>query len=358
MPKIPTKLDWVRTNSILKQPVHTIRTLRLLIPATLVKRLGWEGEDSVNIAKIYDDVLLVWKETNEPEVSILARAKILPPFGPIKEQKMEEIVRAVVSRYVLGAGIVEIIHEETVSIEFISELERTLNEKLGLRAPFPPPGERIVIPITPPLNSFYCLKEIYDETLAAVNETIQILVKGAIDSTTFDTTYKKVAFYERNCDYWKRTILRDVEVNKIDRIDDLPYIATIPKYLEPISDHTLDMMEHVKRLTFEIPDVVRDYARVFKEDILDKGYFIDPYPTEDYETSFLHDVISECIRLESEEARKVMEKLEKSKNLNVKSLVNSCFLVSRISGICRNLHNIAEIKYDWQNSHRIQNSKM
>jgi hypothetical protein len=151
--------------------------------------------------------------------------------------------------------------------------------------------------------------------------------------------------------------LRDIEVNKIDRIDDLPYISTIPKYLEPVSDHARDMMEHIKRLAFEIPAVVTEYARLFKENILDKGYFIDPYPEEEYESSFLHEAIGECIKLESEEARNAMETLEQSTDLAVKKIVNSCFLVSRISGICRNLHNIAEIKFDWQNSAHINRSK-
>jgi hypothetical protein len=116
------------------------------------------------------------------------------------------------------------------------------------------------------------------------------------------------------------------------------------------------MMEHIKRLACEIPNVVTDYAREFKEDILDKGYFIDPYPEEEYESSFLHEAIGECIKVESEEARKAMEMLERSTNLEVKRIVNSCFLVSRISGICRNLHNIAEIKFDWQNYSHIQRS--
>jgi len=357
MPKIPAKLDWFKTTTVLKQPVQTVPTLRLLIPAALVKRLGWKGEESVNLAEIYDDVLLVWKEKNEPELSMLSRAKITPDFDPIKEQKMENIVRTVVSRYVLGAGSVEIIPDTSFSIDFISELEEKINEELGLRAPFPLLGERVVIPISPPLNSFSCLKNMYNETLVAVNEIIELLLKRAINSTTFDKSYKTVKLVERNCDYWKRTILRDVEVNKIDRIDDLPYIATIPKYLEPISDHALDMMGHIKRLACEIPAVVSDYAGVFKENILNKGYFIDPHPEEEYESSYLHEAIGECIKLESEEARKAMETLEKSTDLEVKKIVNACFLVSRISGICRNLHNIAEIKFDWQNSAHIQGSK-
>lgn len=358
MPKILAKLDWFRTTSILKQPVQTVPTLRLLIPAALVKRLGWKGEESVNIAEIYDDVLLVWKEKNEPELSMLSRAKITPYFDPIKEQKLEDIVRAVVSRYVLGAGSVEIIPETPFSIDFISELEEKINGELGLRAPFPPIGKRIVIPISPPLNSFSCLENMYNETHVVVREIIELLLKGAINSTTFDESYKMVKLIERNCDYWKRTILRDIEVNKIDRIDHVPYIATIPKYLEPISDHAMDMMEHIKRLAFEIPDAVIDYAREFKGNILDKGYFIDPYPEEDYESSFLHEAIEECIKLEREEARKAMETLEKSTDLEVKKIVNSCFLVSRISGICRNLHNIAEIKFDWQNYSHIQRSNI
>ncbi|RZN38822.1 MAG: hypothetical protein EFT35_04265 [Methanophagales archaeon ANME-1-THS] len=356
MPKIPAKLDWFRTTTVLKQPVQTVPTLRLLIPAALVKRLGWKGEESVNLAEVYEDVLLIWKEKNEPELSLLSRAKITPDFEPITEQKMEHIVRDVVSGYVLGAGSVEIIPDTSFSVDFISALEEEINEELGLRAPFPLLGMRVVIPISPPLDSFTCLKNMYNETLVAVTEIMELLVKGGINSDTFDKSYKTVRLVERNCDYWKRAILRDIEVNKLDRIDDLPYIATIPKYLEPVSDHARDIMEHIKRLGFEIPAVVSAYAGVFKERILDKGYFINPYPEEEYKSSYLHDAIDECIKLEREESRKAMETLEQSTEVEVKRVVHACFLVSRLSGICRNLHNIAEIKFDWQNSAHLRRS--
>lgn len=350
MPKIPAKQDWFRTTTVLKQPVQTVPTLRLLIPAALVKKLGWKGEESVNLAELYEDVLLVWKEKNTPELALISRAKVTPDFAPIKEQKMEYIVREVVSRYILGAGSVEIIPDTSFSVDFISQLEEQLNEELGLRAPFPLLGMRIVIPISPPLDSFTCLKNMYNETLVALGELLELLVAERIEVELFEKSYKTVRLVERNCDYWKRAILRDIEVNKLDRIDDLPYIATIPKYLEPVSDHVRDMMEHIKRLAFEIPAVVRDYARLFKQGILEKGYFIDPYPEEEYASPFLHEAIGECIRVEREEARRAMERLEQSAELDVKRVVNACFLVSRMSGICRSLHNIAEIKFDWQNA--------
>jgi len=370
MPKIKEKEGWLKV----KRP-HIItaragKTLSVNIPRDIGTALGWKIGDVVASAKIYGDTWLVWKETKEPELLLIAKPKIAPSFDPIEFgiEKQEEylkggkakgdLFRSILSKYILGAESIEI-----SSTELLPNFQKKLDERLEKALRVSPPSfekregkEIISFTVLPPPNAFQTLDNMYKEARESVSEVIELISQGTFDRDTFDKCKTTVEICEHNCDLRQRMLLRNLEINKIDEMDNLPYIAIIVKYLEQISDHLLDIIRHIERLEFETPEIVKEYALEFKEKILDMGYFIDP-TERDYTAFFLNDAITECIRIEVEEGRKALEKLEES-NLKGKRIVNSCFLVARISRICRGLHNIAEVKYDWQGSSYTQKSNV
>lgn len=366
MPKIKEGEGWVKSRGEHIITVRAGEALSINIPKNISEELRWKIGEKVMSAKINEDTWLVWKEKEEPELSVIAKPKIAPAFYPIElgREEQEEylkggkeeanILRTIISRYILGGENIEITSTELLP-SFIEKLERMLEGKLRLSVAdiVKEKGEeKIIFTAFSPLNTFKNVDSMYKEVYDSVSEIIELVLKEKFSQSAFDDCKTTVRICEHNCDLQTRMILRNIMINKIDEIDNLPYITMIVKYVEQISDYLVDMIEHIRRLKFEIPEVVVKYAKEFKENILDTGYFIDP-TKKDYEASFLNEAMNECLRIEKEGGRNTMEKLEKS-NLMGEKIVNSCFLISGIYRTCRNLRNIIEIKYDWQNSSRIK----
>jgi hypothetical protein len=357
MPNIVLRPEWSVCKGVYL--VGGAPALHATVPKELKEELGWKQRTIVRSAVIAQDMWLVWKVAEEPIFSVTAKQKIAPSFHPIEYENVkqkEDLSRMMISQYILGAKNIEITSQDAFDADFVDKLiEETRNafsiDDVHIEE------KRIAFVASQPLNLITPLKNLFNEAYQSVSKIIELLLKGKFDKKTFDGYQNWIGIFEKENDRQKRAILRNAEVNKIDEIENMPYIVTIVKYLEPTTDYALDMIGHVERMAdsrvdpieFDIPGIVVDYARKFHDTILSNGYFIDP--TEDYEDSFLNKAINECIRVEKEEAMNALEKLEKSK-LKGKKLVNSCFLISRISTIARNLHNMGEVKYDWQNSSR------